>query len=796
MKNDVIRTVRSRKLSMWQSAVTSSVRGMLEKDGQKPTQKELLKHPMVTAASDHAVKAVNNEPIAAEKLKLDYEPHRQMLLSSLHHQLAEAQLENDQTRVEALSAATRKYSGGDISGWATCLTTYTQYMATYTGKYAYKDWTVAGNDQIDFGVIEYKLPNDAQVAIIGDWGTGMDDAIKLVENMIDQHNPDVIIHLGDIYYSGTPEECQQNVVDVFNTVFESRTRVPVFTLPGNHDYYALGYGFFPMLEQLNAFDSTANQAASYFYLTTEDGMWNFQGMDTGLNDSDPLNQFNTFYSGPWLQDTEIQWHVDKLSKSTGNTILLSHHQLFSTADAINGKLSSYRDTPYLNSYLLSVFQPYFRNKVAAWIWGHEHNLALYALGQFGLQMGVCLGCSSYEEAESDDPYEQKYPQVSYESPGNNELSITDGYYNHGYAIIDMSHSVVTDPITISYYEFPSWGSTEPANPAATLIDSQSIIPTTNVPADQPEVRYGDSLWIEGQNGYYISTMSAGAEYYPTLAQGNPVELKLISPSGATGSIKNGDTVIIQTTETAVGAYNQLGAFVVPSSDLYYYTPGYTQQQWIVNTQDGGPQVCYGANLRFINVNHTNESMIPATDNVYLTYADDGSFFWSLKMNIPSPPQNVISYGDQVELSTVFNGDEYTVSNFDSGIEYWPQLQLNGSSEGGSNPAIQLVINGGSGTLTSGSVIQLQTTEPAAGKYNLLGAWSTTALYYYYSSSDYTQNFNWTIVKVGGNPGDPIMRGDQVYLMNQKYTDKPYMVAYEDDGVFLTSQGSAAVFVMS
>lgn len=49
------------------------------------------------------------------------------------------------------------------------------------------------------------LPNkpDLAIGIIGDWGTGLDDAKWLLSEVM-KKNPDVLIHLGDIYYAREP----------------------------------------------------------------------------------------------------------------------------------------------------------------------------------------------------------------------------------------------------------------------------------------------------------------------------------------------------------------------------------------------------------------------------------------------------------------------------------------------------------------------------------------------------------------------------------------------------------------
>jgi len=70
---------------------------------------------------------------------------------------------------------------------------------------------------------------------------------------------------------------------------------------------------------------------------------------------------------PSLQVHEGAWHRDKLDTFSGTTILLSHHQLISAKEKLNGG-----PRPYLNENLYATFKQYF-DRIAAWYWGHEHN---------------------------------------------------------------------------------------------------------------------------------------------------------------------------------------------------------------------------------------------------------------------------------------------------------------------------------------------------------------------------------------------------------------------------------------
>src|SRR6185436_5231434 len=92
------------------------------------------------------------------------DPSLHAYVSHIHFQKAEAQ-RTGMLKSEALDIECRNY--------ATCATT--------GGKLVYHDWTVEGGNNINYGMIPWTLPNDASVAILGDWGTGLPDAKALVQ---------------------------------------------------------------------------------------------------------------------------------------------------------------------------------------------------------------------------------------------------------------------------------------------------------------------------------------------------------------------------------------------------------------------------------------------------------------------------------------------------------------------------------------------------------------------------------------------------------------------------------------
>jgi hypothetical protein len=348
-----------------------------------------------------------------------------------------------------------RYSGYDLVGWVQCLLQYTWYqIEARIPKYI--DWASQSPATLSFGVIEYKLPSHCKVVMIGDWGTHMTDNVALLRQALTRFAPEAIVHLGDVYYSGTRHECEQNVLQIMDDVIAELKikRPPFFTLPGNHDYYSGGYGFYDMIGRINATLPGCEQKTSYFCLRTEDDRWQLLGMDTGYNDRDPIKK-----KSPALLPNEIAWHKDKLDNFQGTTILLSHHQLFSAKEIL-----STGARPWLNEALHEVFQPYY-DRVAAWFWGHEHNLVLFKDNMLfpgdtkALRKGRLVGCSAYEDTLADYPYAIteacKAAAFADDMPmlkPSRYKSELQTFYDHAFAVLEIS----PEQITVSYYEYPSW----------------------------------------------------------------------------------------------------------------------------------------------------------------------------------------------------------------------------------------------------------------------------------------------------------------------------------------------------
>jgi hypothetical protein len=778
-------TITNRKLSLWQSSVTDMVRkGMAEKN--RTLDSDIYNERRVKAAAFHVAADAAGIPIpvvAPDMVHPDdkntVDP-KQAYISKLFFELAEANAMKNGRKIDLLMGEARKYSDADLEGWLQCAETFADTYLPF-GKLAapmYRDWKTDGNNDLNFGVIDFLLPDTAKVAIIGDWGTGMDDSAQLLLRIMEDHSPDAIIHLGDIYYSGTTEECALNFSDVFDNVFAKTGKtVPVFTIPGNHDYYAGGAPFYQMLDNdLNKTNKTWKQEASYFCLRTESGKWQILGMDTGVNDYDPIIQY-----APTLKDSEIEWHQDKLKDPNVNTILLSHHQFFSANSAIRNS-----STPWINEYLKKIFQPYFREQIPVWYWGHEHNFAVFENGQFGLERGRLVGASAFEEQVSEDPYKSNYPNIKYLDPNNFQLGMTDGYFNHNFAILDFGAS--SEGIKASYYEYPSWAGINKTPPTdAPVLFNEIITPLPPVIIGDA-VKSNDLVQLIAQGNLSINAaqldqdpVEATKEYFPILgAESSAINLRIIGPAAGT-TLEDGMVVQIQTTESNPGAYNLLGAW--RSTDLFYSKAAYPNENWIIKKRDSSlnKTIHYGEDLFLVNEAYSGQSMMQDGAGIFMTSESKTHFFWHLKSKV-IPKGGPVNSNTPVKLMTqdgkniISQKEGYSSTAASS--EYYPRL-------GPVANAVSLQILGAAGNLKDGMTVQIMTMESSVGKYNVLGAWKDPSLYYF------TPGFpeqNWTIHKLNADIDPVIHFGDEVYFVNQSYVNQ--WLCISSDQVYLTSVADA------
>jgi hypothetical protein len=229
------------------------------------------------------------------------------------------------------------------------------------------------------------LANDSRVAIVGDWGTGLYGAPKIaasIRRMSEARPFDLLMHLGDVYYSGTKEEVQERFLAAWPTEAGKVSRA----LNSNHEMYSGGFGYFDLT--LPKFQ----QEFSYFALQNQH--WLLVGLDTAYVDHD-------------IDNEQVAWLSLLVSNSTSDSrtqpklVLFSHQQPFSMLDDQGPKLQR-----ALKHLLES-------KTITAWYWGHEHQCVIYDRHEAWGLLGRCLGNGGIPEPRKsrvqDAPADGQYP---------------------------------------------------------------------------------------------------------------------------------------------------------------------------------------------------------------------------------------------------------------------------------------------------------------------------------------------------------------------------------------------------
>jgi hypothetical protein len=215
-----------------------------------------------------------------------------------------------------------------------------------------------------------------RLSIVGDWGTGTEEAWKVAES-IAQFHPDYTLHLGDVYFVGDEQDVKENFLGQehgnYTPVAFPKGAVGTFALIGNHEMYVGGGTYFThMLPYCETGEGGAQQAA-FFCLESEH--WRFIGIDTGYNSvgkpilgSIPhVDKIHWVGADCALQQELLDWlRVNvRPQERRKATVLLSHHQYF----------SSFKDETFRRPS--EQLREFFAGQDLVWIWGHEHRVTVY-----------------------------------------------------------------------------------------------------------------------------------------------------------------------------------------------------------------------------------------------------------------------------------------------------------------------------------------------------------------------------------------------------------------------------------
>ena len=338
----------------------------------------------------------------------------------------------DTTELKALQEQFGAKFGGCDPQWVQVIAEYVKSLAGSV-HIPYRVY----NTLDDFVISGPRFPDNGKIAILGDWGTGQ-DAARGVLRQIAAKNPDVVIHLGDVYYSGTDHEFQQYFYPIWVDTLglpkvawggrptDLNARPSTFTLSGNHDMYAGGAPYYTVLDMIG-------QPASYFCLRNAN--WQFIALDTGKNDANPTAAGSNV---TFLESTEVDWLKHQIATAGGRkTVLLSHHQLFTAfeTEKIGGKI--------INEKLLAQTQDILP-QVTAWLWGHEHNLVVFE--KFQNVLGRCVGHGAFPVGRDE------LGSIDSSVPVENiklDVDKNGGLLQHGYIIMQLNGSSAA----LTYFQY-------------------------------------------------------------------------------------------------------------------------------------------------------------------------------------------------------------------------------------------------------------------------------------------------------------------------------------------------------
>ena len=413
-----IRTYRNPLISRWQSALYTVLA-----QGKEPIDNLGVGHPAMAAtcmACDELDRKMmeDNHHLLEENIAEPVEiSDRMRECARLYVGLLGARLKRDQAKIVEFENEIR-YSVCDPL-WAKTLVEFRKADGVRIPYRHYKS--------MDDFVIPLPEQSTLKIALVSDWATGTAVAHNVMR-CIAEDKPDLLIHLGDIYYSGTCKEAEENFLNVVRKYLPES--VPIYALAGNHDLYAGGDGYYWLLDQLN-------QPASYFCLRNA----NWQIFAIGAP-SDNQNPSHALEHIPAIDEQEISWHKHKLETSQGRkTVMLSHYQLF-TASGNIGRTPDNRPLA-INPVLYQTFKDNL-DKIDLWLWGHEHNCIVFA-PYLGLERGRCIGSGAIPVSLIWQPYKQlpnlalpagidKPPTMNLDA----QLEHNRDHYYHGYGVLTLN----------------------------------------------------------------------------------------------------------------------------------------------------------------------------------------------------------------------------------------------------------------------------------------------------------------------------------------------------------------------
>ncbi|KQS33451.1 metallophosphoesterase [Dyadobacter sp. Leaf189] len=223
------------------------------------------------------------------------------------------------------------------------------------------------------------------IALMSDWASDTAESDK-VANLVSRYAPDYTIHMGDIYFVGTPKEIEENFTAPHASWYYGASGS--LALSGNHEMYSNGNAYFQhLLPAMYALDGEVKKTQQAGFFCLENAHWRIIGIDTGYTSvGRPLLEI---ISPPdcHLRKEQLAWLRDVVRLGDVNDkrglVFLSHH-------------------PYLSAFREEYVKPGEQirellgeaERPVIWLWGHDHRLVIYEKVKNGngpVAYGRCIG---------------------------------------------------------------------------------------------------------------------------------------------------------------------------------------------------------------------------------------------------------------------------------------------------------------------------------------------------------------------------------------------------------------------
>lgn len=204
------------------------------------------------------------------------------------------------------------------------------------------------------GGVVVEIPDQTTIAVIGDWGTGVDYPTQSAGHVADAvrtTTPDYSVHLGDVYYAGVDQ--QQHFLDPWGP---AAGRVGSFALNSNHDMYDGANGYVHTTLQDPRFH-LHQQGRTHFAL--QNSSWVVVGLDT----AGPASWKHLYMRGD-VDDDQLAFLAEQVATGKRLVLLTHHHGIDDTTSAPNDPL---------HSKIVNCVESHGPGGRAwYWYWGHIH----------------------------------------------------------------------------------------------------------------------------------------------------------------------------------------------------------------------------------------------------------------------------------------------------------------------------------------------------------------------------------------------------------------------------------------